>query len=158
MTATGIFIALGSNLGRRAETLSGALMAISAWRDVRVLAVSSFHETEAVGGPLDQPRFLNAAAKLDTTLSPHALLRRLQALEQAFGRRRGQPDGPRTLDLDLLAYHDLQMCDTALTLPHPRMWERPFVLAPLSEIAEIERLRRAIRRVEPPRLSAAPRV
>lgn len=137
----GVFIALGSNLGDRRAHLAGALREIGATPGVRVLRYSSLHETEAVGGPPGQGRFLNAVAELATTLAPEALLERLHAIERDHGRERGIRNGPRTLDLDLLLYGDVRCSAARLTLPHPRMWEREFVLAPLAELCDVRDLR-----------------
>jgi 2-amino-4-hydroxy-6-hydroxymethyldihydropteridine diphosphokinase len=136
-------IALGSNLpstsGSPADNLREALRRLSALG--RLSAVSTFHSTDPVGY-LDQPRFLNAAALLDTTLSPLDLLHALLAIEQAMGRDRNNapPKGPRIIDLDLLLYTDEHgipeiLTTPELTLPHPSLHERRFVLAPLAEIA-----------------------
>jgi 2-amino-4-hydroxy-6-hydroxymethyldihydropteridine diphosphokinase len=122
-------IALGSNLGDRPLHLRTAIDLISALG--RVTAVSTFHDTTPVG-LLDQPRFLNAALLLETQLSPIVLLRALLAIELTMGRDRANvpAKGPRVIDLDLILY-DQEL----LTLPHPAMHERPFVLAPLAELA-----------------------
>src|SRR4051812_1284268 len=96
------YIALGSNLGDRAGTLLAAVRELNAMPGVRVTHLSTFHDTAPVGGPADQPRFLNAAAELATDLDPERLLAALLAVEQKFGRVRREKDGPRTLDLDLL--------------------------------------------------------
>jgi 2-amino-4-hydroxy-6-hydroxymethyldihydropteridine diphosphokinase len=125
-------IALGSNLGDREAHLRFAVERLGALGAVR--AVSSFHETEPVGYAA-QGRFLNAAVVLETGLEPPALMRDLLAIEAERGRERRIRNGPRTLDLDLLMYGDLVMDAPGLTLPHPRMHERLFVLAPLAEIA-----------------------
>jgi 2-amino-4-hydroxy-6-hydroxymethyldihydropteridine diphosphokinase len=135
-------IALGSNLhspfGPPADNLREALQRMSALG--RVKAVSSFHTTDPVGY-LDQPEFVNAAALLETTLSPHDLLHGLLAIEHAMGRDRAAlpsnapPKGPRIIDLDLLLYDDVVLTTPELTLPHPAMHERAFVLTPLAEIA-----------------------
>lgn len=139
-----VAIALGANLGDRRAQLARAVAGLRATPGLRVLAVSSFHDTAPVGGPPGQPRFLNAALVGETTLAPRALLARLQQLEQAAGRdRRGEPRfGPRPLDLDLLSYGALELETPELTLPHPRFEERLFVLAPLAEIAPELRLSR----------------
>src|SRR5262245_33438295 len=129
------YIALGSNLGDRAGTLLGAVRALNATDGVRVVRLSTFHDTTPVGGPADQPRFLNAAAEVATTLGPEELLRVLLSVEQQFGRVRTEKDGPRTLDLDLLLYDDLVRTGADPIVPHPRMHTRRFVLAPLAEIA-----------------------
>ena len=127
-------VALGSNLGDRAGTLTAAVESLRGFGEV--VAVSSFLDTEPVGYT-DQPRFLNAAAVLRTTLSPAELLQALLGVEQRHGRDRshGIAKGPRTLDLDLLLYDDLVIESDGLTLPHPEMHRRAFVLQPLAEIA-----------------------
>lgn len=131
-------IALGSNLsspiGPPEANLREALHRLAALG--RVTAVSTFHRTDPVGY-LDQPRFLNAAALLETTLSPLDLLQALLAIEQAMGRDRANTPakGPRIIDLDLLLYGSQTLHHSALTLPHPALHERHFVLAPLAEIA-----------------------
>lgn len=138
-------IALGSNVGEREAHLNFAVTALGAFG--RVLAVSSYHETEPVGY-LEQGRFLNAALLLDTALAPQELMRALLRLEAARGRERRIPNGPRTLDLDLLFYADLVLDEPGLSIPHPRLHERLFVLAPLAEIAPEKvhpRLKRTVR-------------
>src|SRR5262249_19825380 len=129
------YIALGSNLGDRAATLLAAVRELNATPGVRVTRLSTFHDTEPVGGPPGQPRFLNAAAELATSLAPDALLHVLLAVEQKFGRERREKDGPRTLDLDLLLYDDLVRPGPDPVVPHPRLHQRRFVLAPLAEVA-----------------------
>jgi len=131
-------IALGSNLSSPFGTPDANLReALSRMTSLgRVKAVSSFHTTAPVGY-LDQPEFVNAAALLETTLSPLELLHGLLAIEHAMGRDRASvPEkGPRTIDLDLLLYGDVVLATSELTLPHPAMHQRAFVLAPLAEIA-----------------------
>ena len=133
------YIALGSNLGDRAATLHEALRLLGDVAGIRVLVVSSFHETEPVGGPAGQGRYLNAAAALETTLPAPELLRALLDVENRLGRVRREKDGPRTLDLDLLLYGEDILVqhepDLPLQIPHPRLHERRFVLEPLAEIA-----------------------
>ncbi len=131
------FIALGANLGRREETLRRALDLLHARDGIRVRAVSSFHDTAPVGGPVEQPRYLNAAAELETSMPPRALLAALLDIEKTLGRDRSSParNLPRTIDLDLLLYDDLILNEPGLEVPHPRMAERLFVLLPLNEIA-----------------------
>lgn len=141
----GIYIALGANLGDREATICSALRDLERAGDIRVVAVSSLHETEAVGGPAGQPAYLNAAAELATELSPRELLERLLAIEAAYGRERSVPNAPRTLDLDLLLYRNAVMDEPGLTVPHPRMWARAFVMGPLGEICSAERLAAARR-------------
>ncbi|MEO6830182.1 MAG: 2-amino-4-hydroxy-6-hydroxymethyldihydropteridine diphosphokinase [Acidobacteriaceae bacterium] len=132
-TATA-YIALGSNLGNRGEHLLSAVDALHTLGTVR--AVSSFYETAPVG-TIAQPDFLNAVAELQTELAPLTLLASLLQIEQQHGRDRdaSPPKGPRTLDLDLLACDDLVLETPTLTLPHPALAERQFVLVPLAEIA-----------------------
>lgn len=131
-------IALGSNLesllGSREANLLEAVKRIGALGEVR--AVSSFYDTEPVGN-VNQPRFLNGALLLTTHLPPEELMRKLLAIERAMGRDRtnAAPKGPRVIDLDLLLYEDVVMQTDNLTLPHPAMHEREFVLRPLAEIA-----------------------
>jgi len=126
------YIALGSNLGDRAASLRAAVEGMAALGTVE--AVSPLVETAPVGYT-QQPAFLNAAARLRTTLPPDALLRGLLAIETALGRVRTVRWGPRTVDLDLLLYDDVVADSPTLTLPHPRMHERRFVLEPLAAIA-----------------------
>jgi 2-amino-4-hydroxy-6-hydroxymethyldihydropteridine diphosphokinase len=130
------YVAIGSNLGDREQTLLDAVEALRAEPDVEVAAVSSLIETDPVGF-LDQPRFLNGVVALETALPARALLDLLLEVERRFGRNRdGVPaQGPRTLDLDLLLYGDEEIDEPGLQVPHPRMHERPFVLGPLAEIA-----------------------
>jgi 2-amino-4-hydroxy-6-hydroxymethyldihydropteridine diphosphokinase len=129
------FIALGSNLGDREATIRGAVAELAATDGVEVVAVSSLEETDPVG-VIDQPTFLNGAAELRTELSPRELLDLLLAVEARFGRDRaaGPPQGPRTLDLDLLLYGSERISEPGLELPHPRLHERLFVLRPLAEL------------------------
>lgn len=129
------FVGLGSNLGDRERTIREALAALDASDVVCVAAVSSLRETDPVGY-VDQPRFLNGAAALETTLAPRALLELLLAVERRFGReRQGVPaQGPRTLDLDLLLYESVEIDEPGLRIPHPALHERRFVLEPLAEL------------------------
>lgn len=128
-------IALGSNLGDRAARLRGALDALDATPGTELITVSAFYETDPVG-PAPQGPYLNAAARLRTVLSPRDLLGRLQEIEAAAGRVRGpEKNAARSLDLDLLLYGELQIDEAGLTVPHPRLHERAFVLEPLAEIA-----------------------
>ena len=127
------WIGLGANLGDRRATLRTALAVLGALPCTRVQRVSSLYGS----APLDAggPDYLNAVVQVQTTLAPHALLAQLQAIEQAAGRERPYRNAPRTLDLDILLYGD-QVIDTpTLTVPHPRMPERAFVLHPLAELA-----------------------
>lgn len=128
------FIGLGSNLGDRAENLRRALQKLDELPGTRVIQSSTFHETDPVGGP-PQGKFLNAAARLETELEPHGLLHSLQKIEREMGRpAEHERWGPRVIDLDLLTYNNLTLNTPELTLPHPRMRERNFVMIPLDEI------------------------
>jgi 2-amino-4-hydroxy-6-hydroxymethyldihydropteridine diphosphokinase len=134
------YVGLGSNLDDPPAQLRRALDALAELPRTRLVASSSLYRNPPMG-PQDQPDFVNAAAGLLTTLSPDELLAALQAIEDAHGRDRSGPRwGPRTLDLDLLIYGQLTMQTAALTLPHPGLAERPFVLRPLQEIAPDLRL------------------
>lgn len=128
------YVALGSNLGDRRAHLESAFAALATLPGTRLLARSAIFETPPFG-PAGQQNYYNAAAALSTTLEPRPLLDALLAIEQASGRVRRERWGPRTLDLDLLLHGDTSMIDEHLTLPHPAMLERAFVLAPLCEIA-----------------------
>ena len=129
------YVALGSNLGDRAAHLGGALAGLAATPGVRVVEKSSTYETAPVGPPGQGP-YLNAVACLETELAPRALLARLHALERAAGRERtGTRNEARTLDLDLLFYGDAVLDEPDCRVPHARLHERSFVLAPLREIA-----------------------
>jgi 2-amino-4-hydroxy-6-hydroxymethyldihydropteridine diphosphokinase len=129
------FVGLGSNLGDRESTLRAAVGRLRNLPETKVKAVSTLRNTEPVG-VLEQPRFLNGAVELETGLPPVALLDALLALERAFGRNRTAvaPQGPRTLDLDLLLYGDETIEEPGLQVPHPRLHERGFVLEPLAEL------------------------
>ncbi len=128
------YVGLGANLGEREETLRRALELLAETAGAEVVAVSAFRETDPVGY-LDQPRFLNGAAALETSLAPRELLEALLAVERELGRtREGARFGPRTVDLDLLLYGDAQLDEPGLTLPHPRLHERRFALEPLAEL------------------------
>lgn len=133
-------IGVGANLGDRRAALTTAAERLRAWSGINALAVSSLYETEPVGY-VDQPQFLNAVIGVETTLTPEELLVALQTVEREFGRVRDVRWGPRTLDLDLLAYEGETRAGPALTLPHPRMMERAFVRVPLRELLETERFR-----------------
>jgi 2-amino-4-hydroxy-6-hydroxymethyldihydropteridine diphosphokinase len=129
------YVGLGANLGDRERTLRAAVDALAAEDGIEVVAVSTLRATDPVGVG-DQPRFLNGAAELETTLTARELLDRLLAVEQRFGRVRVPGEhGPRTLDLDLLLYGDEELDEPGLTVPHPRLHERMFVLEPLAELA-----------------------
>ncbi|MEV8474628.1 2-amino-4-hydroxy-6-hydroxymethyldihydropteridine diphosphokinase [Streptomyces sp. NPDC051173] len=128
-------ISLGSNLGNRLETLQGAIDALEDTPGLRVKAVSPVYETEPWGvEPGTQPAYFNAVVLVKTTLPPDSLLERGHAIEEAFERVRDERWGPRTLDVDIVSYQDVLSDDPVLTLPHPRVHERAFVLAPWHDV------------------------
>ncbi len=128
------YVALGANLGDPAATVAAAFEALASIPGTRVDASSSLYRTAPVG-LRNQPDFINAVARLQTVLPAPELLEALFAIEGRFGRRRSVPNAPRTLDLDLLLYGEAILGTPRLILPHPRLHERAFVLAPLLEIA-----------------------
>ncbi len=134
MSYTRAVLALGSNLGARSDTLSAAVADIVDPPEVRLLAISPIVQTKAVGGPPDQPDFLNMVMTVETTLTPGELLRHCHAVEQKHLRVRDVRWGPRTLDVDIITYGELASSDPELTLPHPRAAQRAFVLFPWSLI------------------------
>lgn len=129
-----VALGLGANLGDRQEALQAAVDALGGAAGVAAVAVSGLYQTEPVGGPPDQPQFLNAVLVVETTLEPEQLLVLAQQVEQQNGRVRDVRWGPRTLDVDLLAFGDLVRTDERLTLPHPRATERAFVLVPWTDV------------------------
>ena len=131
------FIGLGANLGNRARQLRGALARLERTPGISLERASSFIETEPVGGPPNQPSYLNGAAALRTAFTPRQLLARLLEIEVQLGRDRStsQPNLPRLIDLDLLLYAGQVLDEPGLVVPHPRLHQREFVLRPLSEIA-----------------------
>jgi 2-amino-4-hydroxy-6-hydroxymethyldihydropteridine diphosphokinase len=132
---TRAYVGLGANLGDRESTLRAAVAALAAEEGIEIVAVSTLRETEPVGVG-DQPRYLNGVAEIETALPPRLLLDRLLETERRFGRVRTPGEhGPRTLDLDLLLYADKEIDELGLTVPHPRLHERRFVLEPLAELA-----------------------
>jgi 2-amino-4-hydroxy-6-hydroxymethyldihydropteridine diphosphokinase len=132
---TRAFVGLGSNLGDQQGLIAAALELLGSEEGIEVVALSTLRETDPVGYE-DQPRFLNGAAELDTELPPRELLGRLLEIERRLGRVRGQGPrfGPRTIDLDLLLVDGVILDEPGLTLPHPRLQERRFVLEPLAEL------------------------
>ncbi len=128
-------LAFGSNLGDRHGRLQGGVSTLEDTPEVTVVAISSVYETDAVGGPKDSGKFLNAVVLIDTTLSAPTLMDRALAIEDAFDRERSEiRNAPRPLDVDLIVVGDRVAADDQLTLPHPRAHERGFVLAPWLEI------------------------
>ncbi len=140
-----VYIALGSNLGRRDQNIHEALSLLEK-NSIKISKCSTTIETEPVDGP-PQGKFLNAVVEGETLLSPYELLRVLQSIEHELGRVRTTKNGPRTIDLDILLYDQLTLTTDELTIPHPRMLTRNFVMMPLNEIAPavVERLGHARR-------------
>lgn len=132
MTGVRVYVGLGANLGDRGEALLQALRAMAALPQTQLLAVSSLYSS----APVDAtgPDYLNAVAALQTQQSPEAFLQALQTVELAAGRERPYRNAPRTLDLDILLWGNAKLDTPALTVPHPRMYERAFVLLPLAQL------------------------
>lgn len=129
-----VYLSMGSNLGDRVEMLRRGLDELDQLIGTQVVRLSSIYDTDPVG-EVDQPRFLNAVVMLETELEPQVLLWNLLLIERRLGRVRTRPWGPRPLDLDILFYGDLIIDEPGLTVPHPLMHERAFVLVPLAELA-----------------------
>jgi len=129
-----VFLGLGSNLGEREKYLNRAVSELKKLRDTTIVWASSVYETDPVG-KTDQPKFLNAAAEIATSLPPKDLYTELKAIEQQVGRKTSERWGPREIDIDLLIYDGLVFEDDHVTVPHPEMERRKFVLVPLKEIA-----------------------
>jgi 2-amino-4-hydroxy-6-hydroxymethyldihydropteridine diphosphokinase len=134
MSVIRAFIALGANLGNPEAQVQSAIAALGTLPHTRLVRASSLYRSAPVGYA-DQPDFLNAVAEVATVLAPRELLDALLALELSCGRVRDFPNAPRTLDLDIILYGGLVLHEHGLTIPHPRMHERAFVLVPLAEIA-----------------------
>jgi 2-amino-4-hydroxy-6-hydroxymethyldihydropteridine diphosphokinase len=132
---TTVYLGLGANLGDRRANIDAALALLRAHPRVRVGAVSSFIDTDPVGGPPGQPVYLNGAARIETDLAPADLLAELKRIERRLGRRGGPQWGPRPVDLDILLYGDCVVDEPDLVIPHMGLRERRFVLAPLAQIA-----------------------
>lgn len=133
--ATLAYIAVGANIGSRRKTIDAAMAEIDRRDGLRVVCRSDLIETEPIGGPIDQAKYLNGAIQVETTLTARQLLDVLLAIESALGRVRIERWGPRVIDLDLLLFGDEVIGERDLTVPHPRMHERGFVLQPLAQIA-----------------------
>ena len=128
------YLSLGSNQGDKRKNLEMAIELLAKSLEIKILSVSSFYETEPWGN-VEQDSFLNMALKIDTTLSPLKLLHRCLEIEGILGRKREMHWGPRIIDIDILIYQDVRVDSDELTIPHPYMEQREFVLAPLREIA-----------------------
>ena len=129
------YIALGANIGDRVANIEQALVKLGAADGIRIVRTSSFLENPAVVGPPDSPPFLNAVAEVETTLPPTELLAHLLQIESGMGRRRREKWGPRIIDLDLILFGNQIIDAPNLTVPHPFMHQRRFVLQPLAELA-----------------------
>jgi 2-amino-4-hydroxy-6-hydroxymethyldihydropteridine diphosphokinase len=129
------YLGLGSNLGNRLAFLRGGRDTLLNQADIELIQASGVYETEAIGGPTDNPHFLNTVLQIQTSLEPLQLLEACLQVENEFGRSRPVRWAPRTLDIDILFYDNQVLCEEHLTIPHPRLQERAFVLAPLLEIA-----------------------
>ena len=125
------FLGIGSNLGDRRKNIRLALEKISSLKNIKIIKLSKIIETDPVGGPFGQGKFLNAVLKIKTNLTPLKLLKQLQKIENEVGRRRTVRWGPRTIDLDILLFGDKVIERKELKVPHPRLMERDFVLKPL---------------------------
>jgi 2-amino-4-hydroxy-6-hydroxymethyldihydropteridine diphosphokinase len=137
---TRAWLGLGANLGNPLSALRAARQALAQPPEITVRASSALYRTAPIGGPSGQPDYLNAVLEIDTTLNPDALLQRCLAIEAANGRTRTTRYGARTLDIDLLLFNDLCRQDAVLTLPHPRLHQRRFVLQPLCDLIPQQRL------------------
>ena len=128
------YLGVGSNLGNRKRNIKLAIKKINALQNTRVLKKSTVIESSPVGGPAGQPDFLNAALRIDTKLSAFLLLKKLKEIEDQLGRVKTVRFGPRVIDLDILLYGDKVKTGKTLTIPHPRMFKRDFVIKPLMEV------------------------
>jgi len=129
-----VYLAFGSNLGDRSAFIDAALQMLDEHEAICVETVSAYHETEPVGGPEGQAMYLNAAARIRTVLEPHGLLKYIHHVESVLGRVRSVPNAARTIDIDILLFGNESFSTDELTVPHPRMHERDFVMKPLTEI------------------------
>lgn len=128
------YLGIGSNLGNRRKNIRLSIRKVNHLEKTKVIKASKIIETAPVGGPAYQVKFLNAAVKIETDIQPFALLEKLKKIEREMGRVKGVRNGPRVVDLDILFYADKIIKRHGLRVPHPRMFERDFVLRPLSEI------------------------
>ena len=127
------YLGVGSNLGNRRKNIKKALDYLAKTKGIKIKNISRIYETEAIGGPA-QTKFLNSAVKIDTSLTPQLLLKAVKKIEKDLGRKKTVHWGPREIDLDILLYGDKIIKRKDLIIPHPRMFEREFVLKPLREI------------------------
>ncbi len=134
------FLSLGSNLGNRFQNIQSAITSIKNLSKTKVIKVSNYYETEPFGVPDKQNKYINCCVKIDTLLSPQELLKKCMQIELSLGRTREYRFCPRTIDIDILIYENKIIDEPNLTLPHPRMLERAFVLKPLLEIYKDQNL------------------
>lgn len=134
MTLYRVFLGLGSNLGHREKYLNTAVAHLKNLKDTRIVWASAIYESEPYGN-LDQPKFLNAALEIETALTPKELCAEVKAIERLVGRTSSERWGPREIDIDVLVYDGLVFQDETVTVPHPEMEKRKFVLVPMKEIA-----------------------
>lgn len=127
------YIGIGSNLGDREKYIKDAIEKLKDIESIEVKRVSNIYETEPVGGP-EQGNYLNGVIEIETSLKPRELLTKLQYIEKKLGRKRTVKNAPRTIDLDILLYGDKKIDEPDLKIPHPRMWDREFVMKPLKEL------------------------
>ncbi len=130
---TEAYIGIGSNIGDRKEYIEKAIEMLKESQNIKVDKVSKLYETEPVGGP-PQGKYLNGVVRIETDFSPRELLDKLHVIENALGRKRGVKDAPRTIDLDILIYGDINIDEEDFSIPHPRMNERDFVKTPLNDL------------------------
>lgn len=133
MSCAVVYIGIGSNIGDRKANIEKAIKIMSLTRGLKLLKVSTMYETDPVGGP-KQGKFLNGALKLETNMSAPRLLGHMKKIEKVIGRKKTVPNGPRIIDLDILLFGNKKIKTRNLSIPHPRMHEREFVLRPLREL------------------------
>ncbi len=130
------YIGIGSNLGRRPVNIKKAVEQLKKVKNIKVRKISSLYETKPVGGP-PQRKYLNGVIEIETNLRPHRLLKELKSIEKYLGRSKTVRNGPRIIDLDILLYGNKKIKTKTLTVPHPRMWLREFVVKPLRQVYEV---------------------
>jgi len=128
------YLGIGSNLGSRRHNIQRVIAELRKTKNIKVLKVSSFLKTRAQGGPKGQPDYLNAAIKIKTLFAPHTLLKKIKNIENKLGRLKTVRNGARIIDIDILLYGERKINTERLVIPHPRMFDRDFVIKPLSEV------------------------
>lgn len=134
-----VFLSLGSNIGERETNLKQAIEKLQTTENIEVTMISSFYDTKPEGGKDNVPNYINAIVEIVTSLSPHELLEKTQEIEKCLGRKTKCDYNPRTIDIDIIFYGKKLVCEEGLTIPHPLMHERFFVLDPLNELAPQEK-------------------